>query len=283
MLADFKYALRQLWKSPGFSLTAILTPALGIGANTAIFTLVDSIMLRPLPFPQQARLMRIGYGDRDPNSAYFPKGWLRAINEKSTSFSAISGFGPDAELNVGEGNSSSRVFGAEVMTNALSALELTPAAGHFFSPQDAAAANEPVVVLSYAYWREHFAANPDAVGQTLRIDGISRRVIGVMPAGVRFPYEDTQFVTPITFKTGDALDPWQQFDLRAFGRLKAGATPANAQAELRQMQKLLLPLFPWQMPDTWPENQVVVPLLESEVGAMGPRLMLLFGAVGLIL
>jgi len=283
MLADFKYALRQLWKSPGFSLTAILTLALGIGANTAIFTLVDSIMLRPLPFPQQERLMRIGYGDEDPNAAYFPKGWLRAINDKSTSFAAISGFGPDSESNVGDGGSSSRVFGAEVMTNAFGALDLTPAAGRFFSPENAAAANEPVVVLSYGYWREHFAANPDAIGQTLRIDGVSRRVIGVMPAGVRFPYEDTQFLTPVTFKGGDALDPWQQFDLRAFGRLKADATPAKSQAELRQMQKLLLPLFPWQMPETWPQNQSVVPLLESEVGAMGPRLMLLFGAVGLIL
>ncbi|MGA2650007.1 MAG: ABC transporter permease [Terracidiphilus sp.] len=283
MLADFKYALRQLWKAPGFTLTAILTLALGIGANTAIFTLVDSIMLRPLPFPQQTRLMRIGYGDGDPNAAYFPKGWIRVINEKSTLFSAISGFGPDAELNVGEGNSSSRVFGAEVMTNAFNTLDLAPAAGHFFSTEDAATANEPVVVLSYGYWREHFAASPDAIGQTLRVDGISRRVIGVMPAGVRFPYEDTQFLTPVTFKAGDALDPWQQFDLRAFGRLKEGATPAKAQAELCQMQKLLLPLFPWQMPDTWPSNQTVVPLLESEVGAMGPRLMLLFGAVGLIL
>jgi predicted permease len=283
MLADFKYALRQLWKTPGFSVTAILTLALGIGANTAIFTLVDSIMLRPLPFPLQTQLMRIGYGDRDPNSAYFPKGWIRAINDKSTSFSGISGFGPDAELNVGEGNSSSRIFGAEVMTNALSTLDLTPAAGHFFSLEDATAASEPVVVLSYGYWREHFAASPDAIGQTLRIDGISRRVIGVMPSGVRFPYEDTQFVTPVTFKTGDALDPWQQFDLRAFGRLKAGSNPSQGQAELRQMQKRLLPLFPWQMPETWPEKQVVVPLLESEVGAIGPRLMLLFGAVGLIL
>ena len=160
----------------------------------------------------------------------------------------VSGFGPDAEWNIGEGNSASRVFGAEVMTNAFSTLDLIPAAGHFFSPQDAAAVNEPVVVLSYGYWREHFAASPEAVGQTLRIDGISRRVIGVMPAGVRFPYEDTQFVTPVTFKTGDALDPWQQFDLRAFGRLKADANPSSAQAELRQMQKLLLPLFPWRAP-----------------------------------
>jgi hypothetical protein len=184
---------------------------------------------------------------------------------------------------VGDGNSSNRIFGAEVMANALSALGVPPALGHFFSPEDAVAAHDPVVVLGYGYWREHFAANPDAIGQTLRIDGVSRRVIGVMPAGVRFPYADTQFVTPVTFKGGDALDPWQQFDLRAFGRLKAGVTPVQAEAELHRMQKLLLPMFPWQMPDTWAANMTVLPLLESEVGAMGPRLMLLFAAVGLIL
>lgn len=283
MLADFKFALRQLRKSPGFTMTAALTLALGIGANTAIFTLVDSIMLRPLPFPQQAQVTRIGYGGGETDAAFFPKGWIRALGENSASFTAISGFGPDAESNVGDGNSSNRIFGAEVMANALSALGVPPALGHFFSPEDAVAAHDPVVVLGYGYWREHFAANPDAIGQTLRIDGVSRRVIGVMPAGVRFPYADTQFVTPVTFKGGDALDPWQQFDLRAFGRLKAGVTPVQAEAELHRMQKLLLPMFPWQMPDTWAANMTVLPLLESEVGAMGPRLMLLFAAVGLIL
>ncbi len=283
MLADLKFALRQLWKAPGFTLTAVLTLALGIGANTAIFTLVNSIMLRPLPFPRQTQLMRIGYGDGETDAAFFPKGWIRALGEGSTSFSAISGFGPDAESNVGDETSSNRVFGAEVMANALSVLGVPPAAGRFFSADDAAAAHDPVVVLGYAYWREHFAASPNAIGQTLRIDGVSRRVIGVMPAGVQFPYADTQFLTPVTFKGGDPLDPWQQFDLRAFGRLKADATPAKAQAELHRIQRLLLPMFPWQMPDTWAANMTVVPLLESEVGATGPRLMLLFGAVGLIL
>ena len=283
MLADLKFALRQLRKSPGFTLTAVLTLALGIGANTAIFTLVDSIMLRPLPFPQQTQIMRIGYGGGETETAFFPKGWIRALGEHSTSFAAVSGFGPDTESNVGDANSSNRVFGAEVMANALSTLDVSPALGRFFSADDALGAHDPVVVLSYGYWQEHFAANPNVIGETLRIDGVSRRVIGVTPAGVRFPYADTQFLMPVTFKGGDALDPWQQFDLRAFGRLNAGITPAQAQSELRRMQKLLLPLFPWQMPDIWASNMTVVPLLESEVGAMRPRLLLLFAAVGLIL
>ena len=283
MLGDLRYAVRQLRKSPGFTLTAVLTLALGIGANTAIFTLVDSIMLRPLPFPQQERLMRIGYGGGESGVAFFPKGWIRALREHSQSFAEVSAFGPDAESNVGDANSADRVFGAAVMANALDTLDVPPALGRFFSAEDAQGSHDPVVVLSYGYWRQHFNGNPGVVGQTIRIDGISRRVIGVMPAGVRFPYADTQFLTPVTFKGGDALDPWQDFELRAFGRLRAGVTPAQAQGELRRLQKPLLGLFPWRMPDIWASEMTVVPLLESEVGAMGPRLLLLFGAVGLIL
>jgi predicted permease len=283
MMGDFKYAVRQLRKSPGFTLTAVLTLALGIGANTAIFTLIDSIMLRPLPFPQQDRLMRVGYGTGDTMAAPFPKGWIRAMGEQSRSFGELSGFGPDAESNVGDSNSSDRVFGAEVMANAFDVLEVRPVLGRFFTPDDAMGGHDPVVVLSYGYWRQHFAANPGAIGQTIRIDGVERRVIGVMPAGVRFPYADTQFMTPVTFRGGDPVDPWNNFDLRGFGRLRDGVTAAQAQAELRRLQKPLLPLFPWTMPDDWPANQEVVPLLEAQVGAMRPRLMLLFGAVGLIL
>ncbi|HSY03444.1 MAG TPA: ABC transporter permease [Acidobacteriaceae bacterium] len=286
LLQDFKFAVRTLRKSPGFTLTAVLTLALGIGANTAIFTLVDSIMLRPLPFPQQDRLMRIGYSSvpgGDPSNSPFPKGWVRALGEHSASFEQVSAFGADAESNVGDANSADRVFGAEVMTNALDTLGLHPVAGRFFTANDALSSYDPVVVLSYGYWKQHFAANPEAVGQTVRIDGISRRVIGVMPAGVRFPYADTQFVTPVTFKGGDPIEAWQYFNLRAFGLLKPGVIPMQAQSELRRLYPQMLPLFPWRMPDTWAPQTTVVPLLDAEVGDMRPRLVLLFAAVGLIL
>lgn len=283
MLGDFRFALRQLRKAPGFTVTAVLTLALGIGANTAIFTLVDSIMLRPLPFPQQNRLMRIDYDSRESNTAFFPKGWIRALGDHAQSFSAVSGFGPDAESNVGDANSADRVFGASVMANALETLGVHPALGRFFTADDALGSHSPVVVLSYGYWREHFGGSPAALGQSMRIDGVSRQVIGVMPQGVKFPYADTQFLTPVTFRGGDPLDPWEEFDLRAFGRLRPGVTPVQAQGELRRLQKQLLPLFPWRMPDAWASQMMAVPLLESEVGAMRPRLLLLFASVGLIL
>ena len=239
-------------------------------------------MLRPLPFPQQDRLARI-IGYSDGSVSLFPKGWIGALGEHSDSFAAISGFGADAESNVTGGDSSDRVFSAEVMTNAFDTLGIHPALGGFFTANEAIAGRDLVVVLSYGYWQQRFGQNPDVIGQTVRVDGISRRIIGVMPPGVRFPYADTQFVTPVAFKGGDPFDPWRDFDLQAFGRLKEGAAPAQAQAEMRRLQAILLPLFPWRMPDTWASNMAVVSLLESQVGAARPRLLLLFAAVGLIL
>jgi predicted permease len=285
LFADLKFAIRQLRKSPGFTVTAVLTLALGIGANTAIFTLIDSIMLRPLPFPDQDRLMRIGYVGNQADSEYspFPKGWLRALGESSTQFASVSGFGPNAEANIGDAASTGRVFGAEVMANAFDTLGIHPAAGRFFAPGDAIAGHDPVVVLSYSYWQQQYTASPAVIGETIRIDGVSRRIAGVMPPGVHFPYAETQFVTPVTFKGGDAYDPWTTFDLRGFGRLKPGVSPRQAVAELNRLWRILLPQFPWRMPDNWANDSIVVPILESQVGAMRPRLLLLFAAVGLIL
>jgi predicted permease len=279
MMNDFKFAFRQLRKSPGFTLTAVLTLALGIGANTAIFSLVDSIMLRPLPFPHQDRLMGIKSSDVSP----FPKGWIRALGEHSDSFAAISGFGADAESNITGTDSSDRVFGATVMANAFDTLGIHPLVGTFFTRDQEQTGQDLVVVLSYGYWQQRFGQDPNVIGQTVRIDGVSRRIIGVIPAGVRFPYADTQFVIPVAFKGGDPIDPWQRFDLRAFGRLKDGVTPARAQAELRRLRGALLPLFPWRMPDSWAADLTVLPLLESQVGATRPRLLLLFSSVGFIL
>jgi predicted permease len=280
LLNDLRYAFRQLRKSPGFTVTAILTLALGIGANAVIFTLVDSIMLRPLPFPHQDRLMRI---TSSTSADIFPKGWIQQLGSHSTTFQSISGYGADTEMNVSSVDSADREFGSVVTVNTFDTLGIHPMLGTFFSKEDAIAGQDREVVLAYGYWRQHFGGNPTILGQRIRIDGVWRTILGVMPAGVRFPYPDTQFVVPVSFKGGDPIEAWQTFDLRALGRLKDGVAPAQAQAELRGLHNILLPLFPWRMPDSWASDMTVVPLLQAEVGAVRPKLLLLFGAVGLIL
>ena len=279
VLQDVRFALRQMRKAPGFTITAVLTLALGIGANAVIYTLVDSILLRPLPYAQQERLMRIT-GDRSP---VFPKGWIRELGRNSKAFESISGYGPDAESNLSDTGAPDRVFGAKVTVNAFETLGIRPTLGDFFSAQDAIAGQDNDIILSYGYWRQHYGGAPDVIGRTLRVDGVSRRIIGVMPVGVHFPYADTQFVIPVSYRGDAPLDPWTNFDLQAFGRLANGVNPAQAQAELRRLHSILLPVFPFRMPDIWASDMTVVPLLEAQTGAMRPRLLLLFGAVGLIL
>jgi predicted permease len=278
-LQDFRFAMRQIRRAPGFTITAVLTLALGIGANTVIYTLIDSILLQPLPYAHQDRLVRIV----GTNSPTFPKGWIRELGSHATALRSVAAYGPDAESNISESDVPDRVFGAKVTVNALDTLGIHPALGSFFSAGDAFEGQDHDVVLSYGYWRQHFAGDASAIGREMRIDGISRRIIGVMPAGVRFPYADTQFVIPVSFRGSDVFDPWANFDLRGFGRLADGATPAQAQAELRRLHTVLLPLFPYRMPDIWASDMTAVPLLESQTGSMRPRLLLLFGAVGLIL
>jgi predicted permease len=279
VLQDLRFALRQMGKAPGFTITAVLTLALGIGANAVIYTLVDSILLRPLPYAQQDRLMRIAA----TTAPALPKGWLRALGQNSKGFTSIAGYGADAESNVSENDTADRVFGASVTVNAFETLGIRPAVGDFFGADDAVAGEDHDVVLSYAYWRQRYGDSPAALARTIRIDGVSRRIIGVMPAGVHFPYADTQFVIPVSYHRENPLDPWTVLDLHAFGRLADGITPLQAQEELRRLHGILLPVFPWRMPDIWASDMTVVPLLESQTGAMRPRLLLLFGAVGLIL
>jgi predicted permease len=279
LLQDIRYGVRVLIKSPGFSLVAVATLALGIGANAVIYTLVDSILLQPLPYAQQNRLMRITAS----TGPVVPKGWIRALGENSKSFASLAGFGADAEFNVADSGQPDRVFGAKVTANALKTLGIHPALGEFFSAEDAVAGQDNDVVLSYGYWRQRFGGAADALGRTIRVDGVSRRVIGVMPPGVHFPYADTQLVVPVSFRREDVFDPWNQLDLQMFGRLAPGVSAGQAQAELRRLHDLLLPDFPWRMPDIWASDMTVVSLLEAETGQMRPRLLLLFGAVGLIL
>ena len=274
---DIRFGLRQLRKSPGFALTAILTLALGVGANTAIFTLIDSILLRPLPFAAQDRLVTI------TADGLFTKGWIRALAQNSQSFTALAAYSSNTESNVSGTDASERVFGSRTTVNFFDTLGIQPALGDFFSQENAIEGQDHVVVLSYGYWRDRFAGSPHVLGQTIRVDGVSRRIVGVMPAGVQFPYADTRFLIPVSFKGGDATDPWQGFDLHGLARLKDGVTPAAAQAELHRLHPLLLPLFPWRMPDIWASDTTVTPLLDAVVGDTRPKLLLLFAAVGLVL
>ncbi len=277
---DVHYALRQLNRSRGFAVVAILTLALGIGANTAIFSIIDSILLEPLPFPHQDRLVQV---IADPDASSAPKGWIREYQLRSHAMASVSGYSRNTEFNVTGVGNAARAFGSTVSTNLFDTLGVHPALGRFFSPADAVDGQDRVIVLSNGFWHQQFGADPNIIGHTILLDGVNREIIGVAPPNTRFPDFDTQFWVPIAFKPGDMYDPWTEFSYQTVGRLRDGFTPQQAQAELRTIHRQMLTMFPWIMPDDWAGETRVTPLLDSVVGDVRPRLLLLSGAVGLVL
>jgi predicted permease len=284
---DIRYAFRQLNRSRGFAVVAILTLALGIGANTAIFSVIDSVLLEPLPFPHQDRLVKINSRDdnsgANTNNYTYPKGWIRAYQQRSRTLASISGYALNTEYNVTGGGAADRAFGSAVSVNLFDTLEVRPALGRFFVPEEENFGQDRVVVLSNGFWRQQFGADPGVIGHTMLLDGVSRQIIGVAPADTHFPDFDTRFWIPISFRAGDPYDPWVSFTYNAIGRLRDGVPPARAQAELNSLHREMLTLFPWRMPDSWAGTMLVTPLLNSIVGDVRPRLLLLSGAVGLVL
>ncbi|MGD0890742.1 MAG: ABC transporter permease [Terracidiphilus sp.] len=277
---DIRYAFRQLNRSRGFAAVAILTLALGIGANTAIFGVIDSILLEPLPFPHQDRLVQLRAESSGTN---YPKGWIRQYQLRSRSLSSVSGYSLNTEFNVTGIGSSARAFGSTVSANLFQTLGERPALGRFFSSAEAVDGEDRVIVLSNGFWRQQFAADPNVIGRKILLDGVNREIIGVAPPETYFPDADTQFWIPIAFKPGDINDAWNDFAYQAIGRLQDGVPPNRAQAELRSLHREMLTLFPWTMPDDWAADVTVTRLLDSVVGDVRPRLLLLSGAVGLVL
>jgi predicted permease len=277
---DIRYALRQLNRSRGFAVVAILTLALGIGANTAIFSVIDSILLEPLPFPHQDRLVQI-IGDQ--NFTNSPKGWIRAYQQRSHAQASISGYSLNTEFNVTGAGNAARAFGSTVSANLFDTLGVRPTLGRFFLPGDAIDGQDHVIVLSNGFWHQQFGADPNVLGRTILLDGVNRQIIGVAAPQTHFPDFDTQFWIPIAFKAGDMYDPWTDFAYQAIARLRDGYSPKQAQAELQSVHREMLTLFPWIMPDEWSRDVRVTLLLDSVVGDVRPRLLLLSGAVGLVL
>ena len=181
------------------------------------------------------------------------------------------------------GAAADRAFGSNVSTNIFETLGVRPAEGHFFSSAEEAVGQDQVIVLSDGFWRQQFGGDHSVIGRTMMLDGVSREIIGVAPPQTHFPDFETQFWIPIAFKPGDPVDPWAVFGYQAIGRLRDGIQPSQAQAELRSLHREMLTLFPWRMPDNWAAEMTVAPLLNSIVGDARPRLLPLFGAVGLVL
>ena len=265
---DIRFALRTLWKTRAFTAIALLALALGIGANSAIFTVVNSVLLHPLPFPQPERICQI-YTERFGDFTGMPDGTFVEFQKQTSAFVDISAINGGATSLTGIGEPAA-VHGASVTPEFWAALGVSAALGRTFRTEQEAA---NVTVLSNKLWRTHFNADTSVLGKVVNLDGAPHTIIGVMPPSFGFP-GDSELWTPLAVK----IEKNREFAYLVIGRLKPGATLEQARAETKIIAQRLQPSKPRAG-----EGVGVVSLQEFVVGSIRPSLYVLLGAVGFIL
>ena len=278
---DIRYAFRAMQRNPGFALVAILTLAIGIGANVAIFSVVNGVLLEPVPFPHPDRLVLIWETDMNRNVL---RGRVSAAElldwrDTSHSFDQLAGWSWVFYTITG-GRQPERVWGCQVTANFFRLLGVAPVLGRDFQTDDEQPGHEQVAILSYRFWQGHFGGDPSAIGQFVRIDDKPYTVIGVLPrdfAPVGIPSE-LDVWTPFAF-VRSRLDP-QDHELIILGRMRPGVTLPQAQAEM----ETILAALKKQHPTFDQKIGVRVVTFQSDlVRRQRSALLLLMGAVGFVL
>jgi putative ABC transport system permease protein len=271
---DVRYAVRTLRRAPAFTSVAILTLALGIGANTAIFSLVSGILLRPLPYPEPGRLVGI--------TGTYPRGAFVELRASAVTLD-VAAYVDGQGMNLSGLGEPFRVPTTLVSAELLSILGARPALGRAFRAGEDAAGRDAYAILSHALWEQRFGRDPAIVGKSIVVDGLSREVVGVMTADFRFPSPRTQMWVPLHVDPRTQSSYWAGDFMPIVARLRPGATIEAARAEVRRFQGRAAALFPWPMPASWNADVSAVPLHDAVVGETRERLLLLLGAVVLVL
>ncbi|MGH9743591.1 MAG: ABC transporter permease, partial [Candidatus Acidiferrum sp.] len=286
---ELRYAARLLRKTPGFTVTALLTLAVCLGANLTIFAVIDSVLLRPLPFPESGRLMMIFntypkagvYRDGSSVTNYYER------RGRIPAFAGLSIYSYGKEI-VGEPGSTERLDTMRVSPDFFSTLGLGPAIGRTFTDEETTSDTDHVAILSDAFWRQRYNADPNMLGKEIRVNSVPRTVIGVLPPSFRFLSSDARVFLPLASRLEDRA-PLQRHSggnvIQMIARLQPDATRAQAQSELDAQNAALEVDDPQaKMIADAGFRSLVVPLRADHVAAVRPMLLLLeAGALVLLL
>jgi predicted permease len=282
-LQDMRYGVRMLAKNRGFTALAVLTLALGIGANTAIFTVINGVLLRPLPYDEPDRLAMLW--ERNPRrnieQQLVAPPHLAEWRNQSSSFEKIAYWSGNDEFNLVTADGMEKIKCAYVMSDLFATLRARPQLGRLFLPEEDQREGNRVALISHEYWQQRLAADPQVIGRTLIVDSFGRRdytIVGVLQPGFRFPNK-TEIWLPVGWDgiPRERRGPW----LSVIARLKAGVTVAEAQAELSVIQARIAGQYPNELLSS---QVAVIPLLEQTLGRnLRLALLILWGVVACVL
>src|SRR5262245_418470 len=284
MLQDLRFALRTVRKNPGFTCAAVLTLALGIGANTAVYSVIDGVLMHPIPFPDPDALVVMYQAGRnsDKNSVSYPN--LLDWQRRSQAFEAIAGWRNDGFTLSGLGNAEA-LLGAMVTANFFSVLRIQPLHGRMFTQDEDQRGGRRVALLGEDFWKRRFAADRNIVGQTLTLNGRDYTVIGIVPASVRFDRANNMFFNDVFLPIGQYesqlfYDRGTGDNTRGLGRLKPGVTLAQARAEMDGIMRNLEAEYPNENAST---HANLVSFKQDVAGDLRPTILALGVAVGFVL
>jgi putative ABC transport system permease protein len=285
MRRDLKVALRSLGRTPGFTAVAVLTLALGVGATTAVFTLVDSVLLRALPYPASERILAVEH-EAQGGEMQMPisPGLYLLYAEHARSLSAIALHSSSVMNITGEGEAE-RVTGRAVTASLHDVLGVPPSMGRPLIPADNEPGAEPVVLLSHGLWQSRFGGDPEVVGRTVVMNGVSREIVGVMPRGFAFPDDEARFWVPQTVNPGASL---AAFLSQGVARTAPGVTPERVHGELEGIIARMDELLPEAAPMVaMLQRSQLTPristLKEAVVGDLTRTMWTLLGLVAIVL
>ena len=288
LVQDLRFGLRMLWKSPGFTAVAVLTLALGIGANTAIFSVIDSVLLRPLPYGDPARLAVVWESNAEhssPQNTVAPPNFLD-WQSQSTVFEDMAALYDERDNLTGPGDPA-QVIVQGVTWNFFSVLGVNPILGRGFTSDNGQKGNDNVVVLSYGFWKEKFGGDPEIVGKTIKLNGHGIIILGVAPRNFDWfikkgslttekPQMWAPFSIPPSYRDRKQIGRF----LTVVARLRPSVTVVEAQSQMNTIASRLAAEYP-DFNKGWGIN--VVPLRDQLSGDLRPALLILFGAVGFVL
>jgi putative ABC transport system permease protein len=275
---DLQYALRRLIQSPGFTLVAVVTLALGIGANTAIFSVVRGVLLKPLPFPESDRLVAVFHAyDGDKHAVMSGPNFID-VAHTAKSLENAAAIETQRVILTGQGDPV-RLNAAAVSASFFDVLRVRPELGRTFAADESTPGRTDLIVLSHGLWQQRFGGDTGVIGRKIQIDGVDKEIIGVMPAGFNYPDERVAWL-PIAYDQGFVSTQRGAWYLFVIARLNPGVTPAQSAAEVKSIAANLARLYPDADGSI---SMTTVPLLEATVGDVRPSMLVLLGAVGFVL
>ncbi|HEY7924375.1 MAG TPA: ABC transporter permease [Vicinamibacteria bacterium] len=286
---DVRFAVRTLRQSPGFTLIAVATLALGIGANTAIFSVINAILLRPLPYPEAERLVFLTEWSEQVPEMSFSVANLKDVRDQNQVFGSLVAYnGQNFILSAGAGaggasSQPERVNGRQVTSGIFETLGKQPIVGRAFGPEEEKAGAPGVALLGEGFWERRFGRDSGVVGQTLVLSGDPFTVIGVMPRSMHSSWRNTEIFTPLLRledRIGGENNRGNHPGIYVIGRLKPGVDVAKARSDVKAIATRLAEKYP---NSNAKQSMTAEPLHEAVVGDMRPALMLLLGAVGFVL